>query len=180
MNEMSPLGTATLPESETRGWFVAQLKPNGFARARVNLQRQGFRTFMPMREQEAPRRATVLRPLFPGYIFVNFDADTTQWRVINNTFGVARLVMTRSDEPQAAPVPLMAALMARCGKNDVVMPPAMLDPGDKVRVIGGPFRDLVAEVERMTEQDRVSLLLNLMGRATRAELSIGQLEVLTG
>ena len=31
-------------------WYVAQLKPNGFNKAQVNLARQGFECFMPMRK----------------------------------------------------------------------------------------------------------------------------------
>ena len=31
-------------------WYVAQLKPNGFYKAQLNLVRQGFECFMPMRK----------------------------------------------------------------------------------------------------------------------------------
>ena len=30
-------------------WYAAQLKPNGFNKAKLNLIRQGFDCFMPMR-----------------------------------------------------------------------------------------------------------------------------------
>lgn len=170
----------THPVRSPYGWFLAQLKPNGFLTAQRNLQRQGFTTFMPMREKtvrHARKRSEVLRPLFPGYIFVNFDVDLTQWRVINSTFGVLRLVTARPDKPQMAPEALMAALLARCGEQDVVLPPVALNAGDKVRVVDGPFRNIVAEVESMTAQNRVGLLLKVMGRATRANFAVDDLEL---
>ena len=55
-------------------WFVAHLKPNGFVMAKLNLQKQGYRAFMPMRQTEVRHARTVKivnRPLFPGYIFVS-------------------------------------------------------------------------------------------------------------
>lgn len=58
-------------------WFLAQLKPNSVKIAERNLKRQGFRTFLPV--EEVTKRAnskfvTAVRPMFPGYIFVSFDA----------------------------------------------------------------------------------------------------------
>ncbi len=58
-------------------WFLAQLKPNCANIADKNLKRQGFKTFLPMEEETSQRGGkfvTAMRPLFPGYIFVAFDA----------------------------------------------------------------------------------------------------------
>jgi len=170
------------PVRSPHGWFLAQLKPNGFPAAYKNLQRQGFATFMPMREKtvcHARKRSEVLRPLFPGYIFVNFDVDLSQWRVINNTLGVARLITLRPDTPQMAPVSLMKALLTQCDEHDVVLPPAALKVGDRVRVTDGPFCDIIAKVECMAAPNRVGLLLNLMGRQTRAIFAVDDLETCT-
>ena len=32
-------------------WYVAQIKPNGFERAVINLSRQNFETFMPLQRR---------------------------------------------------------------------------------------------------------------------------------
>jgi len=47
-----------------------------------------------------------------------------------------------------------------------------------VRVVDGPFRDIVANVEHMTAQNRASLLLELMGRAARVSFLTNNLELL--
>lgn len=161
-------------------WFVAQLKPNGFATARFNLQKQGYKTFMPMRETEvrhARKVKTVTRPLFPGYIFVSFDPKFTQWRAINSTYGVTSLIMGRIDAPQCAPSDLMQSLLLRCGEGDNILPPESLEPGDLIRVLNGPFKDVLSKVECLSENSRISVLLDLMGRATRVEFARNDIEI---
>lgn len=160
-------------------WYVAQLKPNGFVKARQNLLRQGFQVFMPMREvtiRHARSECRSLRPMFLGYLFVSFDPNVTQWRCINSTFGVSRLISVRTDLPQAAPVALMREMFARCDEDDTVLPPEHLRQGDAVQILNGPFAGLLAEVDTMTDGDRVALLLEVMGRRTRAECARTDLE----
>jgi len=76
-------------------WYLAQLKPGGLDRAVVNLARQGFDSLMPVREEtrrRAGRWRTIAKPLFPGYLFVKVPAGRQDWRAINATYGVSRLV----------------------------------------------------------------------------------------
>lgn len=161
-------------------WFVAQLKPNGFATAKLNLHKQGYETFMPMFEREvrhARKVKTVTRPLFPGYIFVGFDVETTQWRAINSTFGVSGLIMGGTNSPQSAPVDLMQSLKARCDEGDLICPPETLAPGNVVKVVNGPFKDIIVTVEALSNNDRIAVLLDVLGRATRVEVARQNLEI---
>lgn len=161
-------------------WFVAQLKPNGFGTAKLNLQKQGYQTFMPMRQVEvrhARKVKTVARPLFPGYIFISFDPESTQWRAINSTYGVSSLIMGGGNAPQSAPIELMQSLLAHCGDGDLVYPPETLAPGNVVKVVNGPFKDIIATVEALSNSDRIAVLLDLMGRATRVEIARKNLEI---
>jgi transcriptional antiterminator RfaH len=51
-------------------WSLAQLKPNCSHVAQKNLQRQGYRSFLPLEEvtlQKIEKFVTAKRPLFPGY-----------------------------------------------------------------------------------------------------------------
>ncbi|MEM9474854.1 MAG: hypothetical protein AAGA71_06150 [Pseudomonadota bacterium] len=49
-------------------------------------------------------------------------------------------------------------------------------PGDSVRVVAGPFANVLACVEAAPERDRVFVLLDMMGRDVRATLQPGDLE----
>ena len=53
-------------------WYVAQLKPNGFNKAQLNLARQGFECFMPMRKvtiRHARKLSIRLTSNFSGLYF---------------------------------------------------------------------------------------------------------------
>jgi len=163
-------------------WFVAQLKPNGYVKARQNLERQGYTTFTPLIERvvsHARTKKRVMRPLFPGYIFVTFDPESTQWRSINNTFGVSGLIMARANTPARVPGALMTNLLASCDGSGHILPPEMLNAGDKVRIIGGVFEGTFAEVQHAAKGERVRLLLDIMGRSVSTDCAQVELEVLS-
>ena len=103
-------------------WYLVHCKPNGEQLALRNLKNQDFPAFLPL--QKLTRRKgtafqTRLRPLFPGYMFVAQDPTAGQWRQINNTRGVARLVRLGAE---ATPVPqtIMHQLFARCDATGVL------------------------------------------------------------
>ena len=47
-----------------------------------------------------------------------------------------------------------------------LLPPRILISGDAVEIPGGPFAEFVATVEKVSPDQRVWVLLDLMGRAT--------------
>ena len=95
-------------------WFAVNTQPFAEARAQRNLENQGFRTFMPRRRKmlrHARKLTAVEAPLFPRYLFIAFDPRRDQWRKINSTFGVSRLVM-RGEAPHPVPDGVIEALIA--------------------------------------------------------------------
>ena len=162
-------------------WFLAQLKPNGFERAKVNLARQDFESFMPVQEISQRRRgrlSTVIRPLFPGYLFVQIPPSRRDWRAINNTYGLSRLVALQSGYPTEVPPDLMSSLRARTDIDGRLQVPDNLVAGAKVRIIDGPFAQHIAEIEAAVSGERIVLLMQLMGRLVRAKVKPDALEVL--
>lgn len=163
-------------ESNT-GWFLAQIKPNCATIANRNLQRQGFETFLPMEEETRQRNGkfvTTKRPLFPGYIFVAFDANHGLWRSVNSTYGVTKLVSFGKD-PAQVPYELVSQLRQRCDESGALLPPESLTPGDQVTLTKGPFAHFVAEVEKIDPDQRVWVLMDVMGGQTRVAVGADQL-----
>ena len=153
--------------NDAADWYLVQLKPNGLTRAVANLERQGFQPFVP-RERRSVRRAgkftTVEAPVFPGYIFVQLDREDRGWRVINSTYGVARIV-SFGGRPAALPKGLVEAIADHYTEKDEAPPPFAI--GDEVILREGPFVDFFAKVEAVDPQHRVHLLIELMGRQSR-------------
>ncbi|MEW5425229.1 transcription termination/antitermination protein NusG [Amorphus sp. 3PC139-8] len=164
--------TATRSEKDVgpKPWYLAQLKPNAWRIAEKNLHRQGFTVFNPLEKRTVARRGrfkSELQPVFPGYLFVQFDPTAGPWRVINSTYGVARLVTFESDRPQAVPTDLVEAIRARCGDDGCFQPQEAFAPGSAVRFTTGPFAEFVATVEAIAPDKRIWVMLEIMGQETR-------------
>ena len=160
-------------------WFLAQFRPNCHEMAERNLHRQNFQTFLPMQEEtkrKSGRFVSTLRPLFTGYLFVSFDTTKGGWRAINSTYGVSRLV-SFGVEPQPVPLDLISRLMLRCDEGGKLLPPPILKPGDAVKISGGPFAEFAATVETISPDQRVWVLLDLMGRTTQLAVQPEALQV---
>lgn len=165
----------------TENWYVAQLRPQGLKRAEENLSRQGFQSFCPKRLESAlrnGRRTNRLAPLFPGYLFIAFDPNVSGWTAINSTRGISRLIITNIRNPVPLPASFMAGLMARCDEEDVVGAPPDLSEGDKIRVLSGPFAEVIARIESLQEGERIQILMDLMGQQTRISLPRNRVEKL--
>ncbi len=165
-------------ESTEKKWFLAQLKPNCQNIVIRNLKQQGFEHFLPLLEQTQRRQdkfVTMLRPLFPGYVFVSFDPAHGHWRAINSTYGITRLV-SFTKEPAIVAPQIISELMKRCDADGKLRPPQKLKEGDAVKMTEGPFAEFVATVEKIASDQRVWVLIDLMGRSMRVAVKMDALQ----
>jgi transcriptional antiterminator RfaH len=134
----------------------------------LHLGRQGFDVYVPRylkQRRHARRIEKVAAPLFPGYLFVAIELATQRWLSIDSTIGVARLVR-HGDRPAPVPRPVIDALMSRHDFDGFVRLERRprFAPGDKIRVVGGAFCDCLGLYEGMSARERVTILLELLGR----------------
>ena len=158
------------PESDNLAWYAAQLRPNGDTLAMTHLQRQGFTPFRPLiweSRRSGQAMASVLRPMFPGYVFVKFDILQPEWCKIRSTRGITRLIGQDATGPSKLPTALILDMKARCASNLPAGPSNTFEPGDQVHVASGPFADFLATVEKVDAQQRIWLLIDFMGRSSR-------------
>jgi transcriptional antiterminator RfaH len=152
-------------------WYVVHTQPHYEGRADLNLRRQGFATYLPRYQRSrrhARRTETVTRPLFPRYLFVALDLARDRWRSIQSTFGVSQLVLA-GEEPLAVPTEVVDEIRAREGMDGIVRLglPAGVGVGSRVRLIDGIFEDARGVIERIADDRRVAILLQLLGREVR-------------
>lgn len=160
-------------------WYLIQFKPNSHRLAEHNLQRQGFGTFLPMQQvtrRKASRFVSVLKPLFPGYMFVSVDTFAEPLRIIDNTIGVTRLVRFEG-KPKPLPRQIVIGLMQRCDSSGVLLPTKNLSTGDNVEMLTGPFARFIATVHEITSEKRIWVIMELMGRRTRIEFSTDHVQL---
>ena len=155
-------------------WYVVRTHPRAEVKARVHLGRQGFETYLPCyfkKRRHARRVETVEAPLFPSYLFVAIDREKQRWRCISSTVGVSHL-LCNADEPAPVPDYVIDALRDREDETGLIRLPARpsFASGDKVRLLEGAFVDCVGLFEGMKDIERVSVLLDLLGRQVRVLL----------
>ncbi|MCP5396133.1 MAG: transcriptional activator RfaH [Sphingomonadaceae bacterium] len=155
-------------------WSVVQLKPNSEAIAIRNLERQGFSVFAPHEYVQRRRGGKLVRlriPLFPGYLFVGLQSALGEWRQINSTSGVSRLISFNGKDPAIVPGELLRGLMGRCDESGELVHQPRLAIGDEVTVVDGPLTEFIGWVERIDSEQRVWVLLDLLGKNTKVALS---------
>jgi transcriptional antiterminator RfaH len=153
-------------------WFVVQTQPHAESRAALNLVRQGYDTYFPRylkRRRHARRTEIVPAPLFPRYLFVRVETAMQRWRSISSTFGVARLV-SFSDTPAIVPSSVIDLLKHNEDGGLVQLRKRVFTPGERVRITEGAFTDCIGLFEGMRDEERVCVLLDLLGRKVRVVL----------
>lgn len=159
------------------GWMIAQLRPNGLALARRNLERQGFAVLAPaiaVTRRRRDRLVTGTEPLFPGYLFVRAGEGSAPPARIGNTLGVGHLLLRPDRRPATLPPGFVAALAARCDAAGLIAPESDLAPGDRVRITQGPFVDAVTRIEGLAPGGRIAVLIGILGQEARLTLSPAQ------
>ena len=154
-------------------WFVAQTQPQSETKAAANLARQGFEIYLPryLKTVRHARRLNVVRaPLFPSYIFIKIDTEKQRWRAVNSTVGVVHLV-GHHGVPAPLPGGVIDILKEREGADGFfehcVFENRILKAGDRVRLLSGAFDSCLGIFEASTDNDRVTILLEMLGRKVR-------------
>ena len=121
------------------------------------------------------RRRTVERRVFPGYILVQMIMDEDSWYVVRNTPGVTGFVGMGNE-----PTPLRPEEVTKIVKRMEAEAPRIkvaYKPGQKVRVIDGPFNDFIGTVSDINmERAKVRVMVSFFGRETPVELDLLQVE----
>lgn len=145
--------------------FVAQTKQRKEQVAQVNLERQGFSTFLPLiKGNRSPtQKSGRLTPLFPGYIFVDFSPLSDPWHSINGTLGVVRLIANGPSAPAAISTEAIGAIRRRCVGGIFTKDLCDLTVGSRVQITDGPFANLVGSIESLDGPRRVCILLEILG-----------------
>jgi transcriptional antiterminator RfaH len=155
-------------------WFVVQTQPNSERKAVFHLQRQGFKVYLPQylkRWRHARRTEMRPAPLFPRYLFVAMDLAQARWQAVRSTVGVSSLVCN-GDRPAPVPDGIIQDLRAR--EDDAGLLPlrmaAPFNKGAAIKIIEGSLAGAGGFFECFRDNDRVVLLLEMLGRPMQVTL----------
>ena len=146
-------------------------------RAEHQLRRQDFRTFLPKRRKtirHARKLRTIEAPFFPRYLFIVLDLNHHQWRSVNGTIGVSRLVM-QGDQPHPVPRGVVEALIEAADERGIMQLGDKLQLGGPVRLMAGPFAEQIAILDNLDDSGRVKVLLHILGRRVAVSTDVNNL-----
>jgi transcriptional antiterminator RfaH len=144
-------------------WYAIYTKPRAEESTTRLLSNAGIETLNPkikIRKYLRKRYAEVIEQLFPCYIFAFLDYENHA-HMVSYTRGV-RYIVGR-ERPIVIPTELIEDLRERM-EGDVVIPQHEdFEPGDRVQIKEGPFRDFYGIFERTSSgRERVMILLDML------------------
>lgn len=99
-------------------WAGVRFKTGGHDKASVAIAAKGFRVFLPVhitQRTHAGKRENVAKPLYPGWLFTQFDPAADSFWQINSCRGVANrgLMVTAGGRPKPIPDAVIEGIMSR-------------------------------------------------------------------
>jgi transcriptional antiterminator RfaH len=155
-------------------WYLIHTKPAREVLAEVNLRRQGYQVYHPrlLRPTRIHGRwVDRVASLFPRYLFLRLEVGHQDMGPVRSTLGVANIVRFGYDYavvPDAIVENLRAHADSETGLHR--LHGRAFEPGSKVRIIAGVFEGLEGVFQRESGDERVMLLLGLLGRDTLVQL----------
>lgn len=144
----------------------------------MGMENKIFDVVVPTEEQieiKDGKRRTVERRVFPGYILVQMLLDEDSWYVVRNTPGVTGFV-GMGNKPTPLREDEVAQIMKRM-EADAPVVKVTFKAGQKVRIVDGPFNDIIGTVEEIdVDRAKVRVLVSFFGRDTPVELDFLQVE----
>jgi transcriptional antiterminator NusG len=180
-------GDEKIEPGDSRQWYVVHCYSGQENKVRhaieqrietMGMQDKIFDVVVPTEEEIEVRegkRRTIERRVFPGYILVQMIMDEDSWYVVRNTPGVTGFVGMGNEPTPLRPEEvsgIMRRMEAEAPKIKVTF-----KPGQKVRIIDGPFNEFIGTVSDIDmEKAKVRVLVSFFGRETPVELDFLQVE----
>jgi transcriptional antiterminator RfaH len=169
-------GLSHIGNEENARWYVVHTHAHAEETAKRNLVQQGFTAFLPQyakKRRHARKTETVRAPLFPRYLFVAIDVARARWRTISSTIGVQHLIC-HGEAPVPVPNGVIDDIRARADEKGLV--PVTQDipfkKGDVVQVTSGALAQQVGLFDCASDEERVFLLLDMLGRQVRIKVPL--------
>ena len=192
--------TDNLEKRRTKArWYAVQVASGCEKRVKANLEQRIHTLDVADRifQIEIPQTPTVKvrkdgtrqhgeEKVFPGYVLLRMDMDDEAWQVVKNTPNVINFVGAEQKRHygrgrgHVKPLPLSLSEVERIFRQAEEQEPVVkidIQPGDKILVLSGPFKDFEGEViELSPERHKLKALLSIFGRETPVELEFNQVE----
>lgn len=161
------------------GWYLVYCRAKQEARAKLNLNNQGFETYLPRVLSEKisrGKRQLAEAVLFPNYLFVHLDPDGSDFYKVRSTRGVSGFVRS-GDKPAQIPSKLIKTLALN---EERLEQAGIFDegfkPGQRLRLLNGPFKGLSAIYTMDEGQERIKVMVEILNSKSPLSISLKDVE----
>ena len=165
-------------------WVLIYTKAKQEIKAKENLQKQGFKTFLPLiSKTNKSSEFKSLVPVFPRYIFVQINFGLDNWTSIKSSYGVSYIVMF-GEKFTSIPNNLIKLIQDKLNVEGIYtedISRVNFQKGDSLTIKKGRFAGIDAIFLSNKSKDRVRLLLKLLNTTVVSEITksdIGHKEVI--
>ncbi len=150
-------------------WYLVSTKPQKDYYAQEHLINQDYEVYRPVTQRiktRANKKVQITESLFPRYLFVRMQNGVDDWGPVRSTRGVAGIVKFG-----AQPAKVEDSLIDEIKTREKVWGEQTIDrgkfkKGQAVTVTKGPFAGLDAVFASYNGEQRVIVLLNILGNQT--------------
>ena len=170
-------------------WYIVHTYSGYENKVKVNLEKRieytnmgdkSFRIEVPQKtvvQMKGGKKQEKEEKVFPGYVLVEMIMDEDSWYVVRHTSGVTKFVGSVKK-----PIPVKESEIKRIlhrTSSQVEKVELDVKPGDKVRIISGPFADFDADIiEVYPDKSKLRANVSIFGRETPVELEYKQINKL--
>ena len=148
-----------------------------------DLQENIFRVIVPEQKEIEYKNGVKkerIKKMFPGYVLVEMGMSDEAWYIVRNTQGVTGFI--GSSGKGAKPIPLLPQEVDRIlnsmGRSRVDVSKDLKE-GAKVKIISGPFKDMMAKIDSVDlKEQKLTVLVDLFGQETSVEVDMQEVETL--
>tara|TARA_B100001750_G_C15520780_1_gene611339 strand:+ start:3154 stop:3690 length:537 start_codon:yes stop_codon:yes gene_type:complete len=155
-------------------WFLVYAKAREEARAKKNLEDQGFEIFLPMisYESRTKKKLRSLEAMFPRYLFIKINLEKDNWNNIRSTRGVSHVIMF-GHKLAEVPYQIIKYLKQKVNENDTVEQKIInqdFQRNDTLIIKAGILKGREAQFLSKTGNERVRILLKSVSELITAEI----------
>ena len=183
-SKVSEVKTDKIPKKR---WYIVHTYSGHENKVKVNLEKRIeymnmadkiFRVEVPQKpvtKMKDGRKTEREEKIFPGYVLVEMIMDDDSWFVVTHTAGVTKFVGSGKK-----PIPAKESEIKRIihkTQDQTVKVELDVKPGDKVRIISGPFSEFAGDItEVYPDKSKLKATVSIFGRETPVELEYNQIQ----
>jgi transcription antitermination factor NusG len=151
-------------------WFALHVRPRFESAVETQLGGKGYEVFLPTfvcKRRWSDRVKSIVKPLFPGYVFCRFNVGQRLPILItpgvNSIVGIGKVPIPVDPEE-------IFAIRSVIDSGAASFPCDYIREGELVQIESGPLEGLVGIVQRTKSSERLVVSLTLLMRSVAVEI----------